>query len=103
MFLYDRARGRARWSLVVPLVALSILLGLTAALALATFEVIPRWAVTPFGNGLGFVLVWVWLPNAVRPVRRISLRMRLFAGFASAIIFAWAMVAASWSDPFWLR
>lgn len=103
MFLYDRARGRARWGRVVPLVALSMLLGLTVALALANFELMPRWAVTPVGNGLGFMLVWVWLPQAIRPVRRISLVTRLLAGLASAIIFVWAMVAASWSDPFWLR
>jgi hypothetical protein len=103
MFLYDRVRGRARWSRVVPLLALSILLGLTAAVALATFQVIPRWMVTPLGNGLGFVLVWLWLPTAFGPSRRISWFTRFLAGVASAVIFAWAMVAASWSDPFWLR
>ncbi len=103
MFLYDRTRGRARWGRVVPLIALSILLGLAAALALASYELIPRWMVTPLGNGFGFVLVWMWLPQAVRPVRRIPLITRFLAGLASAVIFAWAMIAASWSDPFWLR
>lgn len=103
MFLYDRARGRARWGRVVPLIALNILLGLSLALGLASFELIPRWAVTPLGNGLGFILIWIWLPQAIRPVRRVSLLLRLFAGLASAVIFAWAMVAASWQDPFWLR
>ena len=88
---------------MVPLVALNILLGLSIALYLASIELIPRWAVTPLGNGLGFILVWIWLPQAIRPLHRISLLARLLAGLASAIIFAWAMVAASWQDPFWLR
>ena len=103
MFLYDRARRRARWGRVVPLIALSILLGLAAALGLAGFELIPRWAVTPLGNGIGFVLVWIWLPRAFRPARRVSLRLRFFAGVASAVIFVWAMIAASWQNPFWLQ
>jgi hypothetical protein len=103
MFLYDHARGRARWGRVVPLVALSILLGLSIALYLASAELLPRWAVTLVGNGLGFVLIWIWLPQAIRPLQRVSLTLRLLAGLASAIIFAWAMIAASWQDPFWLR
>ncbi len=103
MFLYDRARGRARWSRVVPLAALSILLGVSAAVGLATIDLIPRWSITVVGNGLGFMLVWLWLPYAFRPVRRITMVTRFLAGLASAVIFAWAMVAASWSDPFWLR
>ncbi|MGQ0703690.1 MAG: hypothetical protein ACT4PM_11215 [Gemmatimonadales bacterium] len=103
MFLYDRARDRARWGRIVPLVVLSILLGIGAAFAISTAELLPRWAVTPLGNSLGLVLVWMWLPNAFQPIRRLSLRTRLLGGLASAVIFVWAMIAASWQYPFWLR
>ena len=64
---------------------------------------IPMVQATVLLVGLGFVLVWMWLPRAFRPVRRISLLTRFFAGVVSAVIFVWAMIAASWSDPFWLR
>jgi hypothetical protein len=103
MFLFDRTRGQARWGRVVPLVALSILLGLAAALVLETLTVIPRWALVPVGNGMGFILVWLWLPRAVRPDRPLPLHRRFLVGLMTAVVFAWAMVAASWSDPFWLR
>lgn len=103
MFLYDRARRRARWGRVVPLVVLSVLAGIGAAFGLATMELVPRWAVTPLGNSLGLMAVWMWLPNAVLPPRRFALRTRLLAGVASALILVWAMIAASWQDPFWLR
>jgi len=103
MFLHDRARGQARWDRVVALVALSIMAGLCVALGLETLGMIPRWALVPLGNCLGFVLVWLWLPHAVRPDRPLALHRRFLAGLVTAVVFAWAMVAASWSDPFWLR
>jgi hypothetical protein len=80
-----------------------MLSGLAAGLGAELLGLIPRWAVAPLGNGLGFVLVWMWLPGAIALERPMPYRRRLFAGVVSAIIFAWAMVAASWSDPFWLR
>src|SRR5687768_271547 len=103
MFLFDRASGRVRWVRVVPLMALSLMLGLLLALGLEALGAIPRWALVPFGNGIGFVLLWLWLPKAIRPDRPLPLHRRFLVGLVTAVVFAWAMVAASWSDPFWLR
>ena len=103
MFLFDRARGQVRWDRVVPLIALSLMLGLCISLGSNALGVLPRWAVVPLGNGLGLVLVGLWLPRAVRPDRPLPLGRRFLVGVGTAIVFIWAMVAASWSDPFWLR
>lgn len=101
----DRARKRVRWGggRIVPLIALSLLLGLAVGLGLESLGLLPRWALVPAGNGLGFVLIWMWLPTALQPDRPMPLRRRFVAGVLSAVVFAWAMVAASWNDPFWLR
>ena len=99
----DRAWKRVRWGRIVPLIALSLLSGLAVGLGLESVGLIPRWMVAPLGNGLGFVVIWMWLPSAIALERPMTYGRRLFAGLVSAIVFAWAMIAASWSDPFWLR
>jgi hypothetical protein len=103
MPLYDLVRGRARWARVLPLAILSLLTGIALALGLSLLELLPRWAVTPVGNSIGAVLVWTWLPYAIRPLRPISWPIRILAGLASAVVFVWALVAVSWQNPFWLR
>jgi len=95
--VHDRRR-EVRWGRVVPLVVLSILIGLAAALGLRSAELIPLWAVTPVGNGLGFVLVWLWLPSALPLGRRLSIPLRLVVGAASAGLFVLFLVMATWSN-----
>lgn len=103
MFLFDRARRRVRWGRVLPLLALSSLLGLTLALALETLGLIPRWLLAPLGNGFGFVLMWLWLPSAFKPDQPVPVHRRIAAGVLSAVVFIWAVIAASWNHPLWLQ
>ncbi|HEV8600954.1 MAG TPA: hypothetical protein VGQ69_16455 [Gemmatimonadales bacterium] len=103
MFLFDRARRRARWGRVLPLLVLSSLLGLTLALGLESLGLIPRWLLAPLGNGFGFVLMWLWLPNAFKPHPPVPVHRRVIAGVLSAVVFIWAVIAASWNHPLWLQ
>jgi hypothetical protein len=104
MFLFDRARQRARWGRVVPLLAISLLVGLGAALWLRELGVIPGGMLSPVGNGIGFVLTWLWLPAVLGPEQRFPLSRRFLVGLASAGLFLVFMIMATWSElPPWLR
>jgi len=104
MFLFDRARRRARWGRVLPLMALSLLLGLSAGLWLLELDLIPPGMLSPVGNGIGFVLIWLWLPAVLGPERRFPMGRRFLVGLASAGLFLVFMIMASWSElPPWLR
>jgi hypothetical protein len=104
MFLFDRARRRARWGRVVPLLVLSLLLGLAVALWLRQLGLIPAGMLSPVGNGLGFVLIWLWLPAILGPGQRFSISRRFLVGLASAGLFLVFMTMATWSElPPWLR
>jgi hypothetical protein len=84
--------------------ALCLLLGLSAALGLLELGVIPRWLLTPLGNGIGFILIWMWLPGALRPGKPFPLAGRFLVGLASAGLFLVFMIMATWSElPPWLR
>ena len=98
----DRRR-EVRWGRVVPLVVLSILIGLAAALGLRSLDLIPRWVVTPLGNGLGFMLVWLWLPTALPLGRKLGFSARVLVGLASAGLFLLFLIMASWDLPPWMR
>lgn len=95
--VHDRRR-EVRWGRVVPLVVLSILIGLAGALGLRALELIPQSAVTPLGNGLGFVLVWLWLPSALPLGRRLSMPLRLVLGAASAALFLLFLIMSTWNQ-----
>ena len=95
--VHDRRR-EVRWGRVVPLVVLSMLLGLAAALGLRSLDLIPRSMVTPLGNGLGFMVVWLWLPSALPLGRRLSLPLRLLVGAASAGLFLVFLIMATWNQ-----
>ena len=98
----DRRRT-VRWSSVLPLVALSILLGLAVALAVRSLDLIPAWIVVPLGNGLGFVLVWLWLPSVLPLRRRVPMIARLLIGLGSAAFFLVTSIMAAWDVPPWVR
>lgn len=98
----DRRRT-VRWGSVVPLVALSILLGLALALAVRSLGIIPAWIVVPLGNGFGFVLVWLWLPTALPLKRRVPMVARILIGLGSAAFFLVTSIMAAWDVPPWVR
>jgi hypothetical protein len=98
----DRRR-EVRWGRVVPLAALSILLGLAVALGVRQLGWIPRWVVTPLGNGVGFVLIWLWLPSALPLERKLGFNARMLIGLASAGLFLMFLIMASWDLPPWMR
>jgi hypothetical protein len=104
MFRFDRVRQQVRWGRVLPLMVLCMLLGVAAALGLLQLGVIPRWLLSPLGNGIGFVLIWLWLPDALRPGKHFPFAGRFLVGLASAGLFLVFMIMATWSDlPPWLR
>ena len=104
MFLFDQLRQRVRWGRVIPLLALCMLLGLSAAVGMVQLDLIPRGMLSPLGNGIGFVLIWLWLPGALRPGKPFPLAGRFLVGLASAGLFLVFMIMASWSElPPWLR
>jgi len=104
MFLFDQIRQRVRWGRVIPLMALCMLLGLSAAVGMVQLDLIPHGMLSPLGNGIGFVLIWLWLPGALRPGKPFPLAGRFLVGLASAGLFLVFMIMATWSDlPPWLR
>jgi len=47
--------------------------------------------------------MWLWLPNAFKPDVPMPVHRRVLAGVLSAVVFIWAVIAASWNHPPWLQ